>query len=73
MADDPIKGGHRTGLVSAQAKTTKYAMVSKIRRLGRAAQGGRQEGRKLGESGREGAEGRRSFIALATSAIIRLV
>src|SRR5258706_8609156 len=26
MADDPLKRGHRTGLVSAQAKTTKYAI-----------------------------------------------
>jgi hypothetical protein len=39
-------------------------LVSEIRRLARTAQGSRQEGWKLGDSGREGAEGWCRFIVV---------
>src|SRR5262249_43404931 len=53
-----------TGPVSYQheRRLRSTLLVSKVRGLARAAQGGRQESRKLGQSGREGAEGQRSFI-----------
>src|SRR5712664_821011 len=50
------KRDRRIGLVSAQTKTTKCAIGLKNSASPRATQGRRQEGRKLGESGREGAE-----------------
>ena len=53
-----------SGPVSYQHKRRPRStlLVSKVQRLARTAQGGRQKGRKLGESGREGVEGRRGFI-----------
>jgi len=68
MADDPSKkGALRTGLVSAQAKTTKYAiglqkfsvsperLKAAVKKVGNSAKRSRK-------SGREGVEGRRGFI-----------
>src|SRR5258706_6489439 len=55
-----------SGPVSYQHKRRPRStlLVSKVLRLARTAQGGRQKCRKLGESGREGVEGRRGFIVV---------